>query len=123
MDTSIEPALLVHRKDGTTMKFMEHKDGLYVYDARNFFCTHSTTATVSLLNTVASNQQVFTTREIESADQARDLFRKLGRPSQHKFEDIIMKNLIINFPTRYCNNQRKNDKRKNCNTHPNFRCN
>jgi Zinc knuckle len=41
MDTSIEPALLVHRKDGSTMVFREHQDGLYVYDTGVFSDTQT----------------------------------------------------------------------------------
>jgi hypothetical protein len=31
MDTSHEPALFVHRLDGSVMKFAEHASGLYIY--------------------------------------------------------------------------------------------
>ena len=31
MDSSTEPALHVHRLEGTVMKFLEHESGLYVY--------------------------------------------------------------------------------------------
>jgi hypothetical protein len=33
MDTSVEAAMIVHRKDGSMMKFKEYKSGLYYYDA------------------------------------------------------------------------------------------
>ncbi len=33
MDSSNEPALWVHRLDGSVMKFAEHDSGLYVYDS------------------------------------------------------------------------------------------
>ena len=32
MDNDIEPDIIVHRKDGTTMKFKEFKSGLYFHD-------------------------------------------------------------------------------------------
>ena len=35
MDSSTEPALQVHRLDGTVMKFQEHESGLYVYAPNN----------------------------------------------------------------------------------------
>jgi hypothetical protein len=42
--------------------------------------------------------QTILTREIDLADKARDLYRKLGRPSQQQFEDILKQNLIRNCP-------------------------
>ena len=32
MDTYDEPSILVHRLDGTVMKFLEHSSGLYVFN-------------------------------------------------------------------------------------------
>jgi hypothetical protein len=32
MDIAIEPAIHVHKTDGTTMTFNEYENGLYVYD-------------------------------------------------------------------------------------------
>jgi Zinc knuckle len=59
MDTSVEPALVVHRKDGTTIKCLEHKDGLYVYDAGIFFSKNDQTTShatkFSFINTVSNN--------------------------------------------------------------------
>jgi Zinc knuckle len=90
MDTSLEPAMFIHRADGSTMKFTEHSDGLFYYDT----CLPS--ANVSLkkftfVETVSQNKSVFVAREIEAADRARELYRKLGRPSQKQFEDVIKK--------------------------------
>jgi hypothetical protein len=41
---------------------------------------------------------MFVTLEIELADQARELYLKLGRPSQQQFKNIIANNMITNFP-------------------------
>jgi hypothetical protein len=49
---------------------------------------------------------VFVKREIEVADAARDLYRKVGRPSQDKFKEILMKNLIRNCPITVDNAKR-----------------
>jgi len=35
MDTSVEPAMHVHRKDGSIMSFHGYHSGLYYYDAGN----------------------------------------------------------------------------------------
>jgi hypothetical protein len=52
----------------------------------------------SFVSTVANNKAQFPRREIEGADKARALYRKIGRPSQHQFEQILAKNLIRNCP-------------------------
>jgi hypothetical protein len=54
MDTSVEAAMNVHRKDGTIMKFKEFCSGLYYYDAG---INHSANKEDYLfLNTVAGNK-------------------------------------------------------------------
>jgi hypothetical protein len=97
MDTSSESAMVVHRTDGSTMKFTEHSDGLYFFDT----CLQTTDLSIgkfSFVKTVAQNKSIFVNREIEAADKARELYRKLGRPSQKQFEEIIGKNVITNCP-------------------------
>jgi hypothetical protein len=41
---------------------------------------------------------MFHRREIEGADKARDLYVKLGRPSQQRFEYLLANHLINNCP-------------------------
>jgi Zinc knuckle len=101
MDTTLDLCMVIHRTDGSQMKFSEHSSGLYYYDAHS--TTSDSTNDVSidnctLVNTVSKNKQPFVTREIELADTARELYRKLGRPSEQQFEDILKKNLILNCP-------------------------
>jgi hypothetical protein len=102
MDSAIEPAMTVHRADGSLMKFQEYTTGLYYYDTLAVAePPHSTSFDVNdylFLHTVAGNQRAFTRREIQGADRARDLYRKLGRSSEQEFMDILTKNLIINCP-------------------------
>jgi hypothetical protein len=108
MDSASEPAILIHRTNGTVMKFKEHINGLYFFDTLEAIATESndtattdanhSTGVFTLVNTVDSNKSLFVSREIEAADKARELYRKLGRPSQATFESIIAKNLITNCP-------------------------
>jgi hypothetical protein len=100
MDTSVEAAMHVHRKDGTIMKFKEYQSGLYYYDTGN---SNSNTINKSVdaylfLNTVANNKAKYTRREIEGADEARALYRKLGHPSESEFEKILDNNFVRNCP-------------------------
>ena len=101
MDTDKEPCINVHRKDGTIMKFQQYGSGLYYYDASVNKRTNNTNEDVStycFVETVANNKKLFTRRELESAEQARQLYIKLGRPGQQLFESILSKNLIRNCP-------------------------
>ena len=99
LDTAIEPSLHAHRKDGSIMKFTEHSTGLYVFDSADSSNTTSQNVSAyTFISTVADNKKLFTRREIESADAARALYRKIARPSEADFLSILNRNLIRNCP-------------------------
>jgi hypothetical protein len=101
MDTSVEALMDVRRRDGSIMKFREYKSGLYYYDTGQPTApdNHSSSPTNNLfLNTVAANKATYTRREIEGADKARALYKKIGRPSEQEFSKILNNNLIRNCP-------------------------
>jgi hypothetical protein len=90
MDTSVEAAMNVHRQDGSIMKFREYQSGLYFYDSHAPSAAVNTpsksTATDYLfITTVAGQKARYTQREIEGADTARAIYRKLGHPSEQVF--------------------------------------
>jgi hypothetical protein len=95
MDTANEPALHVHRLDGSVMTFTEHPSGLYVYKGNP---TNASVAGYTMISTVARQKELFSRREVASADQARDLYHKLGRPSEAVFTEILKSNFIRNCP-------------------------
>jgi hypothetical protein len=100
MDTAVEAAIHVHKKDGTIMSFKEFENGLYFYDVAD--CNENNyrnqVNSYSFILSVDSNKAQFHRREIEGADQARALYKTIGRPSQKCFEHILEKNLIRNCP-------------------------
>ena len=98
MDTSDEPALVVHRVDGTTMKFAEHPSGLYIYQRNPTNVPVTGYSSYTMVSTVAEQKRLFSRREIKSADVARALYRKIGRPSEADFQRILKNNLIMNCP-------------------------
>ena len=59
MDTDIEPALLVHRQDGTIMKFCEFRTGLYYFDASDPNNTSTQVTNYCFIHTVAKNKRMF----------------------------------------------------------------
>ena len=99
LDTSAEPVLHVHRLDGSVMSFVEHASGLYVFESPTdkAFTSKSVNA-YTLVSTVAEQKKLFSRRQIEAADTARELYRKLGRPDEAEFYSILTKNLIRNCP-------------------------
>ena len=69
MDTAIEPAIHVHKANGTVMTFTEYRSGLYYYDvAANNNLTNKTVTDYSFVLTVAGNKQHYHRRNIEGAD-------------------------------------------------------
>jgi len=90
MDTSVEAALCVHRTDGLIMKFIEYRSGLCYHNAAATVQPNSNANVIdySFVSTVTNNKAQFPRREIEGADKARALYRKIGRPSQQQFERI-----------------------------------
>ena len=86
MDTSTEHALIVHRHDGSLMKFVEHPSGLYIYKRND---TNASVTGYTMISTVATQKRLFSPREIKAADLARDLYRKIGRPAEADFQRIL----------------------------------
>ena len=103
MDTNSEPAMHVHRLDGSIMIFKEHESGLYVYNPN---ITHDCINAYSMLSTVAAQKHMFSWREIKAADTSRELYQKTGRPDEAKFQTILQKNHIRNCPVTPADSQR-----------------
>lgn len=99
MDTAVAAAFHVHKVDGSLMTFNEYHSGLYYHDTSPSPNHSSAIVTdYTLVNTVAQNKTMFTRREIEGADKARDLYRKVGYPAEKFFQSMLTKNLIHNCP-------------------------
>ena len=104
VDTRKEDVFVVHKHDGTTMKFILSDIGLYYYDTR-LNASNLTSKSppqhpvpVIMVNTVAGNMQGFTSRQIQGASEARQLYRIVGRPSYQKFRNLIKFNLLHDCP-------------------------
>ncbi|KAI2508903.1 Reverse transcriptase (RNA-dependent DNA polymerase) [Fragilaria crotonensis] len=95
MDTASEPALHVHRLDGSVMKFVEHPSGLYVYKSND---TSDRVTGYTMVNTVAKQRKLFSRREVKAADEACELYRKIGRPAETEFVELLKSNAIRNCP-------------------------
>ena len=95
MDATADKAMCVHRSDGSIMKFSEHPSGLYVFAPNG--CSNKVN-TCTMLSTGAEQKKMFSKREIQAADTARALYRKLGRRAEADFPSMLRGNLIRNCP-------------------------
>jgi hypothetical protein len=96
MDSGIASSINVHRLDGSVMTFYEHESGLYVYSTNDE--SNNTVSAYTIVSTVETQKKMFTPREIKAADEARELYRKLGRPDEAEFQAILRGNSLRNCP-------------------------
>ena len=101
MDTNIARAINLHI-NGTTIHFRECADGLYYYDTSDSNSSNHSNAmpvtpySTSFVQTVTANKSLYSRRDIQGADRARELQQQLGWPSDNAFARIINDNLIHN---------------------------
>ncbi len=89
---SVEESFLVHREivGLPNLSFKEHSNGLHFFDPRQ--------ADFAFVETVESNMQLFSKRQIAWADKARSLYASLGFPSKQDFLWILRFNQIKDCP-------------------------
>ena len=97
MNSAVEKAMLVHRLDGSIMKFEQHPCGLFVFSP-NDSSVVSAYSDYTFLTTVESRKKEFSPRERQLAADARAFSRTIGRPSQAELEFILANNLVLNCP-------------------------
>ena len=85
LDTDVEAAINIHLEASRVMKFDEVRYGLYVVTGNKHNNTKKLISGYSFLNLVSSNKSKFTRREIEGAERAQYLLRKLGFIDYHKY--------------------------------------
>jgi hypothetical protein len=86
MDSSKEPAMCVHRLDGTVMKFTEHPSGLYVFNPKNV--TNDSVNEYTMISTVAKQKKMFSVGRYRLPTQPAICIAKLVvlmRPSSNPF--------------------------------------
>ena len=98
MDTSTELAIHVHLPTGHLIRFTQLDCGLYAYQPHQPNTTKVRVNAYSCLQSVSTHRAQFTRRELQGADRALDLYRRLGRPSQTLFINALRDNHILNSP-------------------------
>jgi hypothetical protein len=106
VDTEKEQAFIIHRKNGTKMKFVLSKYGLYYHDVRwkgdptapGVEYKKRKEAITMIQNTVEENKKNYTARQIKAADLAKRVYGLVGRPSEADFYKMIENNMLANCP-------------------------
>ena len=81
---------VVHKDDGTTRIFQQSNRGLFYMDSAE-------TGTL-LVSTVAENKSKYTNRDYSRAVLAREIQKRIGRPSTKAFIKIVDNRLLPNCP-------------------------
>ena len=108
LDTATEVAFLMHLPNNAVLRFIEHDNGLYLLVPSVNPTTKLPIYSYSCVSTVVDNCAVFTRRELEGADRARQLYCTIRRLSQQKFEAILDRGSILNCPVTKADAQRAN---------------
>ena len=77
------------------VRFKLSPNGLYYFDAAD------RENIVLLLNTVSKNQEGFTWREYEGAQESQRAMHLLGFPPERDFESMVRSNTIVNCPVTF----------------------
>jgi hypothetical protein len=96
-------AFMVTRDDGTVMKFVPSKEGLYYYDFKISLMRHqekNVTQNAMVVTTVNELRRNYTARELKQIDEARRLYVIMGRPSKADFLKMIKKGKVLENPVR-----------------------
>ena len=88
-DSDKNGTFTVH-KHNAQLHFVMHQDGLHYHDTKN--------CEVTLIQTVQENEKGYSKRQIKDAQEARDLYSKVGYPSPRDFQKLIAENMILNCP-------------------------
>ena len=75
-DSAKNGTFTVHKTDAQ-LHFVMHQDGLHYHDTKN--------CEVTLIQTVQENEECYSKRHIKDAQEACDLYDKVGYPSPRDF--------------------------------------
>ena len=94
MDTTVENSMNVHVSDHQVLKFKQCGNGLHYLDTstpgNNIFTSNPAVNGYSLLQTVTSNKQYFTRREVQGANAACNLQQLLWWPSDKTYNKAVV---------------------------------
>jgi hypothetical protein len=89
-DSNNDQGFAVHKPNGKIVHFRMHPDGLHYHDTKN--------REVSLVQTVQENEDGYSQRQLAQARLAKDLYAKVGHPSQQDLKAMVVGGMILNCP-------------------------
>ena len=99
-DKTVENSMNVHVSDHHVLKFKQCGDGLHFLDTstlgNSVFSSNSAVNGYSYLQTVTSNKQYFTCREVQGANAARNLQQLLWWPSDKTYHKAVVSPYLSN---------------------------
>ena len=99
MDTAKEDAIVVTTEEGKVIRFKPYSNGLFYFDTKTHNNNNKSKESVTqytIVQTVDSNKQFFTSNEIEGADVSRKYQEILYFPGTSTLKTYLRNNLINN---------------------------
>jgi len=91
MDSAASPAMLVHKNDGTSIKFEPSGSGLYKHELpSDNTAINQMWSMLSSISTVAENASNYTKRAYKRAVEARRLQNIIMQPPSRKYKEVIL---------------------------------
>ena len=79
-DSAENGTFTVHKPDAQ-LHFVMHQNGLHYHETKN--------REVTLIQTIQENKEGYSKKQIKDAQEARDLYAKVGYPSPRDFQKLI----------------------------------
>ena len=97
MDSFVANALILHISENHAIHFTKVVQDLYVFDASNVNLS-KLRESFSFLTTVSNNKSMFKPRDIQKAEKAVELSRRVNHLANDKMIRVVQKGLIRNCP-------------------------
>ena len=96
LQSKTDPSIYVHVSEHQVLRFQRCSSGLYYVDLN---ANSEPFTQYTFFSTVRANKEFFSPREIQRADNARQLQANLAWPSTADFKSYVKNNLLINCET------------------------
>ena len=89
IDTAVDPGFFVHIRDNMALKFLPYKGNIYLLDPMDYPKLNTALTSYSCTAVVAKNKVNFTCRELEGAERARALYKRMQKPAYSVFLNAL----------------------------------
>ena len=107
MDTAIEPTIDVHVGGAKILKFEEVESGLYLFRGKhNNKNINLKVSAYPFLTLASANMISFTSREVQMANKAKDMYRLMVFPGYKRYISAVRNGCILDCPINIDNIKR-----------------